>query len=34
MMVEQVMMNTDVVNNRNVMEMILDVGEKMGRERR
>jgi len=33
-MVEQVMMNTDVVNNRNVMEMILDVGEKMGRERR
>jgi hypothetical protein len=33
-MVEQVMMNTDVVNNRNVMEMMLDVGEKMGRERR
>lgn len=33
-MVEQVTMNTDVVNNRDVMEMMLDAEEKMGRERR
>jgi len=33
-MVEQVMINTDVMNNRNVMEIMLDAEEKMGRERR
>lgn len=33
-MVEQVMINTDVMNNRNVMGIMLDAEEKMGRERR